>query len=252
MGYGRETGGARGVKIAVMADIHGNLQALRAVLADVEQRRADGVFCAGDLVGYGPQPGEVIDLLRGKGIPTVMGNYDDAIGHQRLICGCDYTDPADLQRAAKSIEFTEQATTDEDKAYLRSLPPEIRLEVRSLSIVIVHGSPLRLNEYLHADTPGEHLERMLDETRADILVCGHTHIPYHRQFGRRHVVNAGSVGKPKHGNPNALYCLVDLNGPNPAAAFIEVPYDVEKTAGLIEQDPVLPDEFAAHLRLGTV
>lgn len=246
-----EKGGTNGVKVAVIADIHGNLQALQAVLADVERRRPDGVFCAGDLVGYGPQPAEVIAVLREKGIPTVMGNYDDAIGYRRLVCGCDYADPADLRRAERSIEFTLRATTDEDKAYLRSLPAEIRLEVRGLSLVIVHGSPVRLNEYLHADTPGEHLEKMLDEARADILVCGHTHLPYHRQFGRRHVVNAGSVGKPKHGNPNAVYCLLDLNGLNPAAAFIEVPYDVEKTAGLIERDAILPDEFAARLRLGT-
>ncbi|MDI6711507.1 MAG: metallophosphoesterase family protein [Bacillota bacterium] len=238
------------MRIAVIADVHGNLYALQAVLADVRRRGVERVFCAGDLVGYGPQPGEAIALLKEERIPTVMGNYDDAIGHGRLICGCDYKDPADLRLAEKSIEFTLRATTDGDRAYLRSLPADLRLDYGGKSLVVVHGSPLRLNEYLHADTPAETLEMMLDRAGADVLVCGHTHVPYHRQVGARHVINAGSVGKPKHGNPNALYCVLDLAGPNVAATFVEVSYDVEKTARLIEQDPVLPAEFAAGLRQG--
>lgn len=238
------------MRIAILADIHSNLYALQAVLADAENRGVDSIVCAGDLVGYGPHPSEVISLLSEKEIPAVMGNYDDAIGYERFICGCDYKNPADLKLAERSIEFTLKATTGEDKAYLRSLPAEIRLSSDGKDIVIVHGSPLRLNEYLHVDTPAETLNQMLDEARADVLVCGHTHIPYHRKLGKRHVVNAGSVGKPKHGNPNALYCILELYNSQVAALLVEVPYDVDRTARLIEENEILPNEFAAKLRLG--
>ncbi|MGC7847201.1 metallophosphoesterase family protein [Desulforudis sp. 1088] len=239
------------MKIAILADIHSNLYALKAVLADAKSRGADRIVCAGDVVGYGPHPSEVIALLQKEQIPTVMGNYDDAIGYERFICGCDYKDPADMKLAEKSIEFTLKATSAEDKTFLRSLPPEYRIINDGLDIVIVHGSPVRLNEYLYADTPAQTLEEMLNKARADVLVCGHTHIPYHRKLSNGHVVNAGSVGKPKHGNPNALYCILELKGRDVAAVFVEVPYDVERTARMIEQNEVLPNEFAEKLRLGT-
>ncbi|MBO8128508.1 MAG: metallophosphoesterase family protein [Peptococcaceae bacterium] len=239
------------MRIAVFADVHSNYYALQAVLDHIAYQDVNGVYCAGDLVGYGPHPDEVIDLLRKTKIPTVMGNYDDAIGNDRLICGCDYKDEKEMKLAERSIEFTSRTTSKDNKAYLRELPFEIRFTVQGRRVTVVHGSPRRLNEYLYADTPEDVFKECLAEVQADVLVCGHTHLPYHRQIGDKHVVNVGSVGKPKQGNPNAVYAVLDFDQNRLGVSFIEVPYDVEATARLIERDPVLPNEFAEKIRLGT-
>jgi predicted phosphodiesterase len=104
----------------------------------------------------------------------------------------------------RSIAWTNINTTADNKIFLRQLPAQIPLQLNGLRVLLVHGSPRKINEYLFADRPDATLERLLDMTEADVLVCGHTHIPYHRILpSGRHVVNAGSVGKPKDGNPQA-------------------------------------------------
>jgi len=209
------------LRIAVFADVHGNIRALQAVLADIETRGVDFCYCAGDLVGYGAHPGEVIKLLGQKSIPVVMGNYDDGVGFNRLVCGCNYPNEQAQLWGEESIRWTKNNLDAREKEYLRQLPKEIRLEAGPCRILIVHGSPRMLNEYLFEDFPEEELQKILGNCEADgcgvdLLVCAHTHKAYHRQLGRGgHVINVGSVGKPKHGNPNALYAIVEVNCPLP-------------------------------------
>lgn len=237
------------MKIAVISDIHANIHALRAVLADLEQKAVDQICCAGDLVGYAPFPNEVIALLRARGIPTVMGNYDDTIGHRRLVCGCDYIDGKAQALGQRSIAWTGENVTEENREFLRALPAEIRFTAGSFKVLTVHGSPRRLNEYLHRDTPPEYLQQLLDEAGADVLVCGHTHVPYHIVTGRgKHVVNAGSVGKPKHGDALATYVILDL-GESVEVSIQKTFYDVESAARAVEEAG-LPGEFADMLRRG--
>lgn len=237
------------MKLAVFSDIHGNLQGLEAVLKDIEARGADVVWCGGDLVGYGANPGEVVDRIRTLGIPTIMGNYDDGIGYFRIACGCDYPDDAAMNRGQQSIAWTKAHTTEEQKAYLRNLPYRLHREMEGRQVVLVHGSPARLNEYLRADVADEVFQAHLDATRADVLIFGHTHKPFHKVVGGKHLVNSGSAGKPKHGNPNATYVLLEITTADVNVEIIEVPYDYEAAASAVEAAG-LPREFAQMLREG--
>ncbi|HYG59941.1 MAG TPA: metallophosphoesterase family protein, partial [Symbiobacteriaceae bacterium] len=214
-----------------------------------EARGADLVWCGGDLVGYGANPGEVVDLIRGRAIPTVMGNYDDAIGFRRIVCGCDYPDEEAMNRGLRSIVYAGEQTTDAQKAYLRNLPYRMHREVEGKQVVLVHGSPARLNEYLFAHVADEVFRTHLEATGADVLICGHTHKPFHKVLDGRHIVNSGSAGKPKHGSPNATYVLLEIGAGDVTVETVEVPYDHEAAAQAVEAAG-LPAEFAQMLREG--
>lgn len=238
------------MRLAVFSDVHGNIQGLRAALEDMERRKPDLLWCGGDLVGYGANPGEVIAEIRRLAIPTVMGNYDDGIGYFRLACGCDYPDEAAMERGLKSIAWTKQETTEDEKRYLRNLPHRLQREIEGLQVVLVHASPAALNEYLHADLPEETYQDHLRAAGADLLIYGHTHKPYHKVLGGRHLINTGSVGKPKHGNPNATYALIEISKiGNVSVQILEVPYDFEAAARAVEASD-LPSEYAQMLREG--
>lgn len=241
--------GACSVRLAVFSDVHGNIHGLQAVLEDITRRKADVVWCGGDLVGYGANSGEVVDLIRSRGIPTVMGNYDDGVGHFRLVCGCDYPDEAAMARGLRSIEWTKQHTTDDQKAFLRSLPYRMQRTVEGRQVVLVHASPAALNEYLFEDVPEALFRSHLAAAGADVLIFGHTHKPFHKTLDGKHLVNSGSAGKPKHGNPNATYVMVDITAEGVSAKVVEVPYDYEAAARAVEMTG-LPPEFASALRSG--
>ena len=245
------------MKIAVISDIHSNIYALDAVLKDIESRKVDLVACTGDLVGYGTRPNEVIETIRKKRILTIMGNYDDAIGNYRLVCGCDYKDPNDAMMASKSMSFTLEKTTDENKAYLRNLPREAVLTFNDKTIRFVHGSTRLINEYLKENST--QAEEVMSEINEDILVCGHTHIPYIKEYGNKFLVNAGSIGKPKTNRPDANYVIIDIQNEDEVAKrpssinveIIEVSYDFGKAAKEIEENEILPNDFARLIREGS-
>jgi len=237
-------------QLAVFGDIHANLPALEAVLADIDARNLDNLYCLGDLVGYGVWPNEVITAVRQRNIPTIMGNYDQGVGQDSDDCGCAYKTAKAQALGKHSIAWTNAHTSAENKAYLRELVAKIPLQLGDLKVVLVHGSPRKVNEYLYEDRPEASLERLLDMVEADVLVCGHTHLPYHRLLGSgRHVINAGSVGKPKDNNPQACYLVLTAAGKDLSAEFIRVPYDVEQAVQAIEATE-MPHEFADMLRQG--
>ncbi len=236
------------MRIAVLSDIHGNLPALQAVFADIEGKQVDRIFCLGDLVGYGPWPNEVIDLLRQRDITCIQGNYDESVGEELMACGCDFTDAEAARLGDISLNWTIDATTEENKAWLRELPQSLTFDLGTYRGLLVHGGPRQNNEYLTFGYPAEQLEHYLREAEADILLCGHTHLAFHRQIGSKHVVNAGSAGKPKHGNPNVVYQLLEL-GEQVAVTTVEVAYDYSKAAHAIVAAG-LPEEFARIVRTG--
>jgi putative phosphoesterase len=238
-------------QLTIFGDIHANLPALEAVVADMDARNLPNRYCLGDLVGYGTFPNEVIAAIRQRNIPTLMGNYDQGVGNNSDDCGCAYTNPAAEALGKRSIAWSNAHTTPENKSYLRQLPQHIPLTLGELRVVLVHGSPRRVNEYLYEDRPESSLERLLDMVEADVLVCGHTHIPYHRVLpSGRHVVNAGSVGKPKDGDPRAGYVVLESSNQELTVNFVRVSYDIERIAQAIEASE-MPSEYAAMLRTGT-
>ncbi|MDK2562083.1 metallophosphoesterase family protein [Romboutsia sedimentorum] len=245
------------MRIAVISDIHSNVYALDEVLVDIQKRNIDMIVCTGDLVGYATRPNEVIQTIKKEKILTIMGNYDDAIGNFKIICGCDYPDPKDAEKAGLSMHFTGQNTTDENKAYLRNLPKDAILTFNNKTIRFVHGSTRIINEYLKENSI--QADEVMGELNEDILVCGHTHIPYAKYYGEKLLVNAGSVGKPKTNNSNANYVIIDINNGDELAKkdssveveIIEVPYDFEKIAKEIEESEILPNDFARLIREGS-
>lgn len=245
------------MKIAVISDIHSNIYSLDSVLADIETKDVDMIVCTGDLVGYGTRPNEVIQTLKKNKILTIMGNYDDAIGNLKIVCGCDYPDPKDAEKAGLSMHFTGQTTKVENKEYLRNLPKELIFNFNKKTIRFVHGSTRLINEYLKENS--KEADEVMSELVEDILVCGHTHIPYAKYYGEKLLVNAGSVGKPKTGNPNANYVIIDIKNEDeisktPSSVeveIIEVEYDFERIANEIEENKILPNDFARLIRKGS-
>ncbi len=237
------------MKIAIVGDIHGNLAALDAVLRDIEAQAPDRTICLGDLVGYAPFPNDVVDRIRAAGIPTIMGNYDDGTGFERDDCGCAYRDPVERERGDRSFRWTKAYTTPENKAFLRTLVPEIRLDADGQRVLLVHGSPRRINEYLFEDRPDSSFRRLAETSNADVIVFGHTHKPYTKRVADVLFVNAGSVGKPKDGDWRACWALLDTSGAEVGVEFRRVPYDLEATTAAIRSSD-LPHEFATALETG--
>ncbi len=200
-------------RFAVFSDIHGNIAALDAVLADLDAVAVDERYCLGDLVGYGPEPSAVIERIRSLRVPTIRGNYDDGVGNRRGECGCYYASEQARSDGAASYAFTEAAVSDDEAAWLAALPGEIRFDVEGVHVLLTHGSPRKINEYLLPDRTDRQLTRLALAADADLVCVGHVHIPYHRAMlaedGRRlHYVSSGSVGKPKDGDPRA--CWVEV------------------------------------------
>lgn len=235
------------MRIAVITDIHSNINALETVLKDIEGRKADLVVCTGDLVGYCAFPNEVVDLIKSKNILTIMGNYDEAVGNELMACGCDYPDPKDMENAGISLNWTIDTTKEENKKYLRELPKELIMQFENKEIRFVHGSPRSINEYLKENS--QEADDVMDDFAEDILICGHTHKPYYKAYKDKLLINAGSAGKPKTGNPNANYIILDITLHNTSVEIIEVPYDYERAAKAIE-DNGLPREFVELIRTG--
>jgi putative phosphoesterase len=233
------------MRIAILSDIHGNLQALESALADIAAQKPDRVYCLGDLVGYGANPNEVTERIRREHWPTVMGNYDDGVGFERDECGCAYREEAERERGQRSLEWTKARVTPDNKALLRTLVNEIRFEADGKRILLVHGSPRKMNEYLFEDRPIASFERLAASSNADVIVFGHTHKPYVKDVDGVTFVNAGSVGKPKDGDWRGCYVVLDGGTP----AFRRVEYDVKSAAAAIRATG-LPHEFAADIESG--
>lgn len=238
------------MRVAILSDLHGNSAATEAVLAAIAAEQPDAIFCLGDLVGYGARPNETITLIRDAGIPTVVGNYDDGVGFDRDDCGCAYKDDGERERGQRSLMWTRAVVTAENKAYLRSLPFDLRFEFGGVRVRLVHGSPRRINEYLFEDRDERSLERIAREADADVLVFGHTHKPWQRTIADVLMVNAGSVGKPKDGDPRACWVCLTVDAGGVSVEFRRERYDVAAMAAAIRAEPGLPDRFAEDIELG--
>ncbi|HSK48453.1 MAG TPA: metallophosphoesterase family protein, partial [Coriobacteriia bacterium] len=228
-------------------------------------------YCLGDLVGYGPDPSAVIARVQATGDPVIRGNYDDGVGGRKGQCGCYYGTPEAREDGDASYAWTDAALDDEEHAYLAGLRDELRCETEGVRVLLSHGSPRRINEYLMLDRPDWHLARLAEEADADVICFGHVHIPYHRavrlESGRTaHFVSDGSVGKPKDGDPRACWAEVVIGSAeeverfagNDAAAesaggawvgvaFHRVAYDVDAVADRVLAAG-LPPRLAEALR----
>jgi len=213
------------MRAALLADIHANLPALRAALADALALGCDTVWCLGDLVGRGPYPDEVVSELRALDIPTVQGNWDEAVGMNREQPGSIWASPEAEAQGIASLTWTIAHVSEENRAWLRKLPPTLRLSLGDRSALLFHGSPLRQNEYLWTDRPSRTFTRIAADEGDDLFCFGHTHETWHRVVGDGQFVAAGSVGCGSEGDPRAQYAVIDASGPELSVRFRAVPYD---------------------------
>ncbi|MEO5995402.1 MAG: metallophosphoesterase family protein [Chitinophagaceae bacterium] len=256
------------MKIALFSDIHANLPALEAFFINVDERNPDAIYCLGDLVGYNIWPNEVVNEIKRRKIPTIAGNYDFGIGRMSNDCGCAYKTESEKDMGKISISFTNSIMKEEQRKYLRTLPAHIKVEFQlnedKLNLLLVHGSPRKINEYLFEDRDEKSLLRIMEQADADIMCFGHTHKPYHRILPTeqrdlkhfRHAINIGSVGKPKDGDSRGCYVLLTINDNSSItdketvkAEFIRFDYDVERAAKAVEESD-LPNDYAGMLRKG--
>lgn len=236
------------MKFAVLSDVHANLHALHAVWEDIENQKPDLVYCLGDLVGYGAFPNEVIEFIRERDISSVMGNYDEGVGFDRDDCGCAYKTEEEERLGKLSLLWTRQHTSAENKTFLQELPLQIRIEGRRPYMLLVHGSPRKINEYLYHDRSKASFERIAKLAGTDVLLFGHTHFPYTKTIHDTLFVNTGSVGKPKDGDPRGCYTLLKT-GRRTNVEIRRVRYDVTAAADVIRETD-LPDHFADLLETG--
>ncbi|MBF0559246.1 MAG: metallophosphoesterase family protein [Nitrospirae bacterium] len=235
------------MRIAVLGDIHGNIEALRVAYKAAVDANADKVFHLGDLGGYAPFVNEVVDFLIEHGIEGVQGNYDDAVAHDREHCGCKYEDPIQAEMANVSFAWTKKHSSERSKEYMKNLPFELSFSSGSRKVVIFHATPQKNNLYWFEERPDKFFLEMAGKIDADIMIYGHTHKPYRKDIGGKVFINAGSVGKPKDGDARTCTTIINMTDDNVTSAFVRTPYDIEKMASAIASGG-LPVYFADKLR----
>lgn len=241
------------MRIAIISDIHANFPALEQTLKSIEQQNIDAVYCLGDLVGYNLCPNAVINEIRKRHIPTLAGNHD--------VKAVEINNDG----SNDSESYAYQIVGKEQIKYLSALPAHIQLEFQTadklIKILMVHGSPYSNTEYLLEDKIEKDFTDIFLDSKTDIIICGHSHKPYHRVLENPnekgnyfHAINAGSVGKPKDGNPKCCYAIITIDKCSNFSKkdgihveFIRVQYDIEKAAQAIEESP-LPNVYALMLR----
>ncbi len=243
------------MRIAVIGDIHANLPALRAVIDDVARIGADALYCVGDVVGRGPHPNEVVDELRRLEVPTVQGNWDEAVGMDREQTGAGWATAQAEAEGNASMRWSSEQLTEENKAWLRQLPQTIRVALGGRSVFLFHGAPYKQTEYLWATRPSRVFARLASDEADDLFCFGHTHEAWHRVVGQAHVVACGSVGCGTDGDARARYAVVYIGEPDIAVGFRAVDYDhvsvVRDMAAAGQSIDLLRDPPATHPHLPT-
>jgi putative phosphoesterase len=226
-------------RLAVISDVHSNLEALHAVLGAIE---GEDVYCLGDSVGYGANPNEVLQLLRDRGAKAVMGNHDQA-----AVTGETGRFNA---RAAMAALWTRGRLERENMNYLQGLPLELREEFDGANAYMAHGSPDdRIWEYVDPRSHMDLFAHYLSKTGCVLVALGHTHVPYSWSGEAGRVFNPGSVGQPRDGDPRASYAVVTVDGGAVALDLRRVEYDARGAARKI-LEAGLPPQFADRLLVG--
>ena len=209
------------MKIALISDIHGNLEAFTAVLKEIKKRNINEIYGCGDIVDYGANSNECIDLIRKYKIKSVMGNHDlNAVTLERIEWFNDI--------AQESVKITNKLLTKKNKNFLLKLPKKLEVE----NMFLVHGSPRDyLYEYIYPDTPDDIFEDFFKIAKKQIIIMEHTHIPFIKKFKEGSIINAGSVGQPRDGNNKACFCILDNE--KVKAETVRVEYDISKAADKI-------------------
>jgi putative phosphoesterase len=246
------------MKIALFSDIHANLPALTAMFESMDKQQLDAIYCLGDLVGYHVWPNEVIAEIRKRNIATLAGNHD--------LKPVNFPPISAKELANSGAAYAYHIINENERQYLKTLPAHIQLSFQlkngNFKMLLAHGSPNSVNEYILEETEAEYVLNILQENKADILCVGHSHLPYQRILQNANgefmlIINTGSAGKPKDKNPKGCYVLLEIDENNsfnnkenlPKIDFIRFDYDIEKSAKAILESP-LPNDLTDRLKGG--
>lgn len=228
------------MKIAIISDIHGNMEALESVLSDIKKESCQKIFCLGDIAMAGPEPSGTIhriqELMSSKDFYIIQGNTDKMLS----VFSFDIQNSIMKVNAVMASAYysDSQILTSEEKNFLSSLPEKMSLELFGIKILLVHGSPRKNDENIFPNLSIEEVEEIIKGEDADIIFCGHTHMPCGYQTNTEQtVVNVGSVGRPFSEEPLSCYAIMDINEENSTFEIKHklVKYDVEKAAEKIRK-----------------
>ncbi len=211
--------------VGLIADVHSNAIALREVLSTLDAIGAEKILHAGDIIGYNPYPDETVELFKKKKIISILGNHDRA-----LITG----DTSDFNPyAAAALRWTKSTISPDNIDYIRGLENVEHINLQDIRITLVHGSPKDPDEYIYPEDVESDLLKAGD---CDILILGHTHVQFKKEHPEGIIVNPGSVGQPRDGNPRAAFAVLDTD--TRKIKLERASYNIEK---------VIEDMLAAHL-----
>lgn len=235
------------MKIALVSDIHANWPALKAVLAHARERGVSTVWNLGDAVGFNAFPNKVVKRLRKEDIVSVRGNFDRKVLEvKRKTLAWEKTkDPARLF----AYDWAFDNLSEKSLKFLDKLPRERMLIVAGKRVLLTHGSPARDDEALTPDTPRDRMRELAAMTKAEIVACGHSHVPFKTKHGKTWFVNPGSVGRPIDGDPRAAYAILHIKPKFVRVYFYRVEYDVERATKAIA-DENLPERYAQMITQG--
>lgn len=239
-------------RVAVFGGIYSNHLALREAIRLARGRGAEAIVALGDFGAFGPHPDRTLEILRGEGILAIQGNYEEALVSSAEDCRCGYTDPRDNHFAQISYDYTRSRTSPGHLAWMASLPRHIRMTVAGREILLCHGSPRRVNEFLWSSTtPAPFIDRLLRQHGTDLIVCTHTGLHWRRLVApERGVINAGALGRPANdGRTNVWFVMLEDRDGRLASEFVPVVYDHESLAREMEAES-LPAEFVETIRSG--
>jgi predicted phosphodiesterase len=239
-------------RIALFGGIYSNYLALSRAIAIAREQGVDAIVALGDFGAFGPHPDRTVEILREEGIPAIQGNYEESLASGADDCHCGYTDPRDNEYAQLSYDYTNQNTSAAHKAWMGTLPSHARLTVAGRRILVCHGSPRKINEFLWETTTSRaFVARLLDHHRADVIVCTHTGLHWSRFLSPgRGIVNAGALGRPANdGAQNVWFAILEERGGGLAAEFVPVDYDHARLAREMREEK-LPREFVETIETG--
>ena len=239
-------------RIAVFGGIYSNHLALAALLDDARRRGVEALYCLGDLGGFGPSPEKVWPLLEAAAVSSIQGNYEESLAGGREDCNCGYTDPRDNHFARLSYAYTAENSSAAFKRWMGALPERRRVKIGDRELLLVHGSPHQVNEFLvQSTTPVDFLEVLLDQEGCEGILCTHTGLHWHRPLpSGRDVINVGVIGRPANdGQTNVWYALLEERSGHLAVELVPVEYDHVSLAEEMRQEK-LPDEFIETILSG--
>ena len=235
--------------VAVISDIHANYPALQSVLGEIDTLSADLIVCAGDLVGYGPHPNQVVKALVERNIQSVRGDFDQAVIRGGIPSSSEVPYRVRLLKE-KSLSWTLDALEPSAGSYLAELSKTMSFSARGRHVFVAHASPRSMSSGIPEDRPSATLRRLFGQTQAHVIILGHTHTPFHRTVEGRHLVNPGSVGFPLDRDRRASFSLIEFND-RVEVHMYRVEYDVEATVRDM-REAGLPDALISGLASGWI